>query len=265
VEEVVLPGGVANKGAVVRVGDTVRRPARPQSAATAALLGHLESVGFERTPRFLGFDDQGREVLSWIPGEAPLPPFPGWSMSNEALLSVARLVRAYHDAVEGFSISEPGASWSADLADPYSQEVVCHNDVCPENVVFRDDEAVGLLDFDFAAPGRRLWDVVGTLTYWAPITAPEWRRSYPLPLDAVERVALFADAYGLSAQEREGFTSILRSRWEVGRTFVRGRLQAGEPAFIDMVAEHGAEDRWAATDRWLEIVGSRLETRLCGA
>jgi len=265
VEEMVLPGGVANKGAVVKVGDTVRRPSRPQSAASAALLGYLESVGFEGAPRFLGYDDQGREVLSWIPGEVPLPPFPVWSMSDEALSSVARLLRAYHHAIDGFSLSERGASWSAELADPYPHGVVCHNDVCPENVVFRGCEAVALLDFDFASPGRRLWDVVGTLTHWAPITAPEWRRAYPLSLDAVERVALFADDYGLSSQEREGFTRILRSRWDVGRAFVRGRLQAGEPAFEEMVAEHGAEDRWAATDRWLAIEGSRLETRLCSS
>ena len=29
---------------------------------------------------------------------------------------------------------------------------MCHNDVCPENVVFRDGIAVALLDFEFAAP-----------------------------------------------------------------------------------------------------------------
>jgi thiamine kinase-like enzyme len=29
------------------------------------------------------------------------------------------------------------ATWSAEMADPVGGEVFCHNDVCPENVVFR--------------------------------------------------------------------------------------------------------------------------------
>jgi hypothetical protein len=75
-EEIVLAGGVANHGAVVRVGDTVRRPRGRHSDAVAELLRHLERVGFDGVPRFLGTDDRDREVLSWIGGDIPLPPFP---------------------------------------------------------------------------------------------------------------------------------------------------------------------------------------------
>ena len=45
------------------------------------------------------------------------------------------------------------------MADPDGGSVMCHNDVCLENVVFRDGRAVTLLDFDFAAPGRRSFDL----------------------------------------------------------------------------------------------------------
>ena len=62
--EVVLPGGFTNAGRVTRVGDTVRRPRRPTSPSTWALLDHLERVGFDGAPRFLGLDDRGREMLS---------------------------------------------------------------------------------------------------------------------------------------------------------------------------------------------------------
>jgi hypothetical protein len=71
-----LSGGTANRGLVFRVGDTVRRPLRPTSPATHALLGHLDDVGFPGGPRFLGIDANGREVLSYIPGEAVTPPYP---------------------------------------------------------------------------------------------------------------------------------------------------------------------------------------------
>ena len=62
--EVFLVGGIANRGRVVRIGDTVRRPQRATSPAIHALLRHLADVGFPGAPRFLGIDEQGREVLS---------------------------------------------------------------------------------------------------------------------------------------------------------------------------------------------------------
>ena len=51
--EVPLTGGT-NRGLVVRSGQTVRRPQRPNSDAIHALLGHLEEAGFDGAPRFLG-------------------------------------------------------------------------------------------------------------------------------------------------------------------------------------------------------------------
>jgi len=37
------------------------------------------------------------------------------------------------------------------LADPEGGTTLCHNDVCPDNVVFRDGHAAALIDFDLAA------------------------------------------------------------------------------------------------------------------
>jgi hypothetical protein len=48
-----LPGG--NLGGAVRVGDTVRREAGPWTPGVAALLQHLESVGFTGEPA-IGFE-----------------------------------------------------------------------------------------------------------------------------------------------------------------------------------------------------------------
>jgi hypothetical protein len=103
--EVQLEGGIANRGRVVRIGDTVRRPIRPTSRATHALLQHLGRVGFDGAPRFLGIDGQGREVLSYIPGAAVIPPYPAWALTDAALVSVAMLLRRYHEAVVDFDLS----------------------------------------------------------------------------------------------------------------------------------------------------------------
>ena len=100
--EVLLSGGLTNAGLVSRVGDTVRRPWRPTSPSTWALLDHLERVGFDGAPRFLGVDDRGREILSFIPGEAAIEPYQDWALTDEALVSVAELLRRYHDAAASF-------------------------------------------------------------------------------------------------------------------------------------------------------------------
>jgi hypothetical protein len=57
-----LEGG--NVGGAVRVRDTVRRSAGPWTPAVHALLAHLADKGFTGAPRPLGFDEQGREVLT---------------------------------------------------------------------------------------------------------------------------------------------------------------------------------------------------------
>ena len=66
-DEQPLPGG--NAGGAVLAGGTVRRPAGPWTPAVHALLRHLEARGFAGAPRVLGLDEQGREILTYLPGE----------------------------------------------------------------------------------------------------------------------------------------------------------------------------------------------------
>ena len=130
-------GGMDPSAGVVRVGDTVRRPARRSSPATRALLLHLEAVGFEGAPRFLGVDEQGRDVLTFVEGDVPLPPYPPWALTDEALESLGRLLRRFHDATATFDQTS-AAGWPDEWSDREGGPVVCHNDLFPENVVFRD-------------------------------------------------------------------------------------------------------------------------------
>lgn len=46
----------------------------PQSPAVHALLPHFEAVGFDGAPRFLGIDDEEREILSYVAGEPAQAP-----------------------------------------------------------------------------------------------------------------------------------------------------------------------------------------------
>jgi hypothetical protein len=256
--EEVLHGGIANAGKVVRIGDTVRRPASPFTDSIFALLEHVHDAGFDGAPRPLGIDEQGREVLSFIEGDVPIPPFPAWSMSDDALASVARLQRRLHEAVDGFDASP--RRWSDDLADPRGGPVVCHNDICPENVVFRDGEAVAILDWDFAAPGRPLWDVAALMSMWGPVHDP----SDPVPgmegLDAFARARVIADAYGLDADERAQVPGVFVDRLAI--SLVEKRAAAGEQAFIEMLARQGGEGRAKRRRDWLDANIDRLRDAL---
>jgi Ser/Thr protein kinase RdoA (MazF antagonist) len=240
---------MGNRGEVARVGDTVRRPVGDHSAAVSLLLEHLATDGFPApVPR--GRDDAGRETFDWIEGDVPVPPYAPWSLTDEALASVGRLLRRYHDAVRSFP-PPSGAAWSNELADPCGGPIVCHNDVCPENVVFRDGEAVALLDFDLAAPGRAVWDIANTARMWIPLRPPELagERAH---LDPFHRLAVLARGYGLKKREHEPLVDAIILSKKFGTRFVERRVRAGEPAFIEAWELRGGKAGDERLIAWLE-------------
>ncbi len=157
--EQTLTGG--NMDPVVRVGDTVRRVVGPWTDAVHTLLRRLADAGIDGVPRVQGFDERGREVLSFVNGSVLADAAPSVLWSSETLVDAARLLRRIHDA------SEPLASadlhWRTPAHPPL--EVVCHNDFAPYNLIEADGliesggRLVGAIDFDTASPGSRLWDL----------------------------------------------------------------------------------------------------------
>lgn len=203
-DEVVLLGGTANRGRVHRVGNTVRRPLRPTAPAVHALLRHLEEVGFEGAPRVLGIDEQGREVLSYIPGHAVIAPTPPWGLTDDALRSFGHLLRRFHDAVADFDAA--GYAWPDSAPPPFHAGGMTHNDPNLDNIVFRDGRAVALIDFDLAAPGSPIWDLAGAARFWVPLRPPSDTVD-PRRHRELERLRILVDAYGLDEEGRERFTT----------------------------------------------------------
>jgi Phosphotransferase enzyme family len=226
--ETVLHGGTANRGLVVRVGDTVRRPIRSSSPAVHAVLDHLEKAGFDGAPRFLGTDSDGREVLSYIPGQTVVPPYPSWAMTDAALASVARLLHRYHQAIADFSGT--GLTWVEPVPAAYTTGLVGHNDPNLDNVVFVGEEAVALIDFDLAGPGSVLWDVATAVRLWAPLRPDpdidDVRRG-----QGPRRLRLFADAYGLSGDDRARLVDAAAANHVWCMDYVRRGAEAGHPWF----------------------------------
>jgi hypothetical protein len=172
--EVPLPGGQINS--VVRVGNTVRRVTTRDMSVQHALFAHLARKGFAAAPRFLGYDETGREILTFLPGDVL---FDKDDFSDAQLMAAARLLRVYHDATVDF----------APVLDARA-EVMCHNDWTPANTTFIDNMPTGMIDFDTARPGVRLWDLTYSAWMWLSLGEPVWSGA-----DQCRRLALFIAAY----------------------------------------------------------------------
>jgi hypothetical protein len=98
-------------------GSATRCAGREWLSRSGALLRHLEAVGFHGAPLHLGVDVQGRDVLSWVEGDVPVPPYPGWALTDVAIESLGRLVRGYDEAVASFDAGG-STGWSAEWSDP---------------------------------------------------------------------------------------------------------------------------------------------------
>jgi hypothetical protein len=256
--EVPLSGGFTNAGLVTRVGDTVRRPSRPTSEATVALLEHLESVGFDGAPRFLGTDERGREVLTYIPGSAVVPPYPDWALTDEALVSVAELMRRYHEAVASFDPA--GHEWPRALPPAYRGSIVSHNDPNLDNVIFSGGRAVALIDFDLAGPGSPAWDVACAARLWAPLRDPV---DVPEALAGrtLARLRMFADAYDLDAEDRARVVEAMPHAHDWCYDVVRTAVAGGHPAF-NALWRGGGRMRAERTNGWLSSNGREMRAAL---
>jgi hypothetical protein len=217
-----------NITAVVRVGDTVRRATGAWTPAVHALLRHLEARGFEGAPRALGRDLAGREILSYVAGQTASASLDG-IRSDEVLAAVARLTRRYHEAVADF-VAPPGAAWQLTVGAPRVGDLICHNDIAPWNLVFDGTRPLALIDWDFAAPAPREWDVAYALWRFVPLYPDP---QYGGPGERARRIRLFCDAYG--PVDRRGLLDMVERRQQVLHDTLVQWGQAGVPGFAEML------------------------------
>ncbi|MCA0149531.1 MULTISPECIES: phosphotransferase [Rossellomorea] len=237
-----LTGG--NVSAVYRSGDTVRRELKPESARIHKLLSHLEKKGFRHSPAFLGIDEKGREILSFIEGEAGNYPLKEYMWSDEVLSGIAKMLRHYHDAVSDFPIDD---GWEPIDHTPEPFEVLCHNDFAIYNIIFNKQHPVGIIDFDVAGPGPRRWDIAYTLYTCVPLSRVRYSETgdamhYDRERDAArikERVKRFFESYGIDFG-LEDLQMAIRRLEAICQTIHR-KAREGDPAFQKMIEEGHVE------------------------
>ena len=257
-DETLLEGGFTNAGRVTRVGDTVRRPARPTTPATKALLDHLERAGFDGAPRFLGIDDRGREVLSYVPGEAAVEPIPEWAFRDKALVSVAELLRRYHAAAASFDATRH--AWPLALPAGFRGSIVCHND--PNSTMSSSPAAVPSPSSIsiWRVRARVAWDVACAARLWVPLRdardVPDGLRGRTLA-----RLRMFVDAYGMSAGDRGRVVDAMVHAHDWCYRVVMAAVAAGHESFGEMWHAGGAS-RAQRTRKWLANHDDEMRTAL---
>ena len=247
--EEVLFGGVANAGKVTRHGPFVLRPSNLYSASIHAFLKTLRKTGFEGASLPIEIQEDGRERLVFIEGEVPIPPYATWAQSDDVLASVTRLISDFHLA--SATVDRSMETWNHEMSDASGGSIICHNDVCLENVIFRDGKAIALIDFDFAAPGRPTYDLAAFARMCVPIDDDiSSERLGWLESDRSGRLRLVADVYGLDAKGRRELLEFLDGAIQGGGTFVQRRANAGDTNFIQMLEEMGGMERYERRRRW---------------
>jgi Phosphotransferase enzyme family len=267
IEEPLVGDGVT--AGIVRIGDTVRRPVRPFSATVQAYLAHLHQAGFTDAPVPLGVDEQGREVLSYVPGDVPRAPLPAETAGDDVLVALAGLIRRLHEASAGW-VPPPDAVWGGipgavppPPGPDGEPELVSHRDYYPGNVVFRDGLPAALIDFDLAKPTTRIYDIVNAMWEWAPLRDPRDRAPAFADADVPRRVTVFADAYGMTAEQRRLFVPM--AIFVARRYYLSARAAAAADPVFRRLWEQGSRDQLPRAEAWLKQTGPAIAARLAGA
>jgi hypothetical protein len=192
-----------------------------------ALLTHLHADGFCAAPRPAG-GDQVWDRVSFVDGRTAEIETDVEMQSAAALVSAARLLRRYHVCAAPVATGWGERIWQLPPRAPF--ETICHGDFAPYNVVLRDGEVCGIIDFETAHPGPRIWDLAYAIYRWAPLSAGV---GAPLAgIDGqVDRARLFLDEYGFEKGLRAGIVDTIVERLERLVAFMQEQAAAGSEKY----------------------------------
>ena len=236
--EVRLPGG-RTTGAV-RIGDVVHKPAAPWTPSVHEVLRHLEKHGFTGAPRALGVDEQGREMLTYLPGETigDRLRWPAWVYTDATLVQVGRWLREVHDLTASFEPPAGARFFTGTTMRP--GWIVGHQDAAPYNAVMDGDRLVGFVDWDIASPSPREFDIAFSAILWVPLASAS-----PIDADGRRRFHLLLDSYGYEG-DRHAFATVIPERARRQAGVIRDMADKGDPASVALLPIAGTLSKAAA-------------------
>lgn len=233
---------------ITRAEDRVHRPAGPWTPTVHRLLAHLHERGFVEAPEPIALGE-ALETVSFLPGQAGEYPWTADVASEAALVTAARLLRNYHDEAATFPRSDADL-WSQ--ADRAPVQTICHGDFAPYNCVFDGRNAVGIIDFDTAHPGPRVWDVASALYRFAPFTTGSVEGQRIPSLDVrLARAAEFCRAYDLDVTSRAQLVDAMVAGIVALVTTIETQAAAGVEKFVEDLDE-GHVDLYRADVAYIE-------------
>lgn len=241
-----LVGG--NMAEVVRIGLTVRRPAEPWSSTVQRLLRHLRDLGVDWVPEPMGTDNQGRSVVGFLPGLVPQDPMPDWVWRDHVLESAGRRLAELHAASASFGADT--GPWQLPRHEP--AEVICHNDFAPYNMVFNDFGLTGVIDWDAASPGPRLWDVAYLAYRIVPLMTPGHPDGIATDLsERVRRLRLLCDVYNSGLRPHDVLAVAIERLHELAH-FTEARAGQSRPDLRSHV------DLYLRDAEWIGVTNQQL-------
>jgi len=206
----------------VKVGHTVRRQAGAWTPTIHALLRYLHHHGFQYSPLPQGIDEQGREILNYIDGEAAVRPWPPVVLESSGIEQAAVMLRKYHDIVEGFAPG-PDTEWRIGKCELKPGQIIRHGDLGPWNTIWRGDKLTALIDWDFAQPGERIDDLAQMAYYFVPLRSEKgWRAAgFKERPDMAHRLNVLVKNYGMFSSEQvtEALIALLAKDRDITKEF----------------------------------------------
>jgi Phosphotransferase enzyme family len=235
---------------VIIDGDTVTRPAPPNAATVHDLLQHLRHQGIFGVPEPLRLEG-ATETLRFIEGDSGAD---GWhhQHTDEGFGFCGPPPAPYPRCHDHLATTRQRSLGAPSVAARSREDLVyCHGDPGPWNFVWQDNDAVGLIDWDYLHPGPRLTDIAYALRWFVPLRGDdlvrEWHHFPEIP-DRRHRIHVFLNAYGdLPAFD---VVEAVTSRIQAVSDLVRHLAELGQEPQRTWVAE-GALEQNAIEIAWI--------------
>jgi len=227
--EAPVPGAGLHDRAIVRAGDTVRRPAGRWTGSVQHMLRWLREHGFDLAPQPLGIDSAGREVIAFIEGRDQGWPFIPEILSAGGAEELGQLAARLRSALAAYQCP-PDARWQFADGAPGPGQAMQHGDLGPWNLRWgHGGQVAGVLDWDFAQPGDPWFDTGHLAWFTVPLMDDERARArgFPQRPDRAARLAAFAAGTGMP--EDELVRAACRAQAEYQRRVVSRGSSPGTP------------------------------------
>ena len=149
-------------------GKTGERDVSPEKAQNAGkYLAKIHNVRDFDTAGWLRFEDREMSVYEFRDGDLR-------QRIQRNVGESSKLLRAAGLETVGSEVERLFDQFGGDLPEDF-EPVLCHNDYSPDNVLFRDGEVTGILDFDRAYASHNQRDLVKAANcFWMHDPCSDW-------------------------------------------------------------------------------------------